>query len=85
MKIAKTKSFLKFYKKLPKYIQKKTDKQLLFLGKNLAYPSLRTKRMRGMDLWEARVDRSYRMTFDKTEDVIILKTVGPHDEALGKK
>lgn len=85
MKIAKTKSFVKFYRKLPKHIQKKTDKQIIFLSQDLSHPSLRTKRMSGLDRWEARVDRSYRFTFDKLKDTLILRTVGPHDEGLGKK
>jgi len=40
--------------------------------------------MRGLDRFEARVDRSYRFTFEKIEDVLLLGTVGPHDEGLGK-
>lgn len=41
--------------------------------------------MAGLDRWEARVDKSYRFTFDKENDTIILRTVGVHDEGLGKK
>lgn len=85
MKIAKTASFIDSYINLPKQIQKKVDKQIKFLLINPSYPSLRTKRMGGSHRWEARVDRSYRMTFEKDQDIIILRTVGPHDEGLGKK
>lgn len=80
-----TKRFKQDYKKLSKIIQKKVDKQLQFLQKNISHPSLRTKRMQGVDRWEARVDRSYRLTFEKSEVMIVLRTVGPHDEALGRK
>lgn len=85
MKIAKTQIFVDFYQKLPNNIQKKVDKQLFFLSQNLFHPSLKTKRMGGLDLWEARVDKNYRLTFEKIGDTIFLKTVGPHDVGLGKK
>jgi mRNA interferase RelE/StbE len=85
MKIAKTDKFVKRYQKLPQNIQKKVDKQILFIQESISHPSLHTKRMQGIDLWEARVDRSYRLTFERLKDIIILRTVGPHDEGLGKK
>lgn len=85
MKFAKTQSFTDLYQKLPANLKKKTDKQLLFLSQNMFYPSLKTKRMGGLNLWEARIDRGYRITFEKIEDTIILKTIGPHDTGLGKK
>lgn len=85
MQIAKTESFTKAYAKLPKNIQKQVDKQLTFLSRNLFHPSLKTKRMGGMNFWEARVSKSYRMPFEKAGDIIMLRTVGPHDEGLGKK
>lgn len=86
MKIAKTASFIESYIKLPKQIQKKADKQIKFLLQDLFYPSLYTKKMEGRtNTWEVRVDRSYRMTFEKDQDTLILRTVGPHDEGLGKK
>lgn len=85
MKFSKTQGFVNLYQKLPEHIQKKVDKQLFFLSQNFFHPGLRTKRMGGLDLWEARVDKNYRFTFEKIEDEIILKTVGPHDIGLGKK
>lgn len=80
-----TKKFLKSYTRLPQNIQKKVNKQIKFLLTDFSYPSLKTKRMAGLDRWEARVDKSYRFTFDKDNDTIILRTVGSHDEGLGKK
>lgn len=80
-----SKKFLRSYQKFPKNIQKKVDKQIRFLLVDMFYPSLRTKRMGGANRWEARVDRSYRFTFDKENDTLILRTVGLHDEGLGKK
>lgn len=86
MKIAKTEKFVKHYKKLPLYLQKKTDKQLAFLSQNLRHPSIRAKKEEGFEnVWEGRVDRSYRFVFTVEADTIILLRVGPHDEGLGKK
>lgn len=86
MKIAKTKRFAKRYQKLPKTIQKKADKQILLLSQNIRHPSLRAKKLEGYaDVWEGRVDRSYRFIFTIEKDTIILMRVGPHDEGLGKK
>ena len=85
MKLAKTKSFLKSYAKLPKHLQKKVDKQLALLQQNIFHPGFNTKRMQGFNRWEIRLDKHYRMTFEKEEDILILRTVGPHDTGLGKK
>ena len=85
IKIAKTKLFTKLYQRLPKHIQRKVDKQLLFLVQNLFHPSLETKKMGGLNRWEARIDKGYRFTFEKIDETIILKTVGSHDPGLGKK
>lgn len=86
MKIAKAENFTKRYKKLPKKIQKKTDKQLVLLSQDFRHPSIRAKKVGGIsDVWEGRVDRSYRFTFTIQEDTIIVFRVGPHDEGLGKK
>jgi len=85
MNITRSDSFQDHYARLPANIRKKVDKQLLFLHQNIAHPSLRVKKMRGLDCFEARVDRSYRFTFTKIENTLLLLSVGPHDEGLGKK
>ena len=85
MKVAKTKLFTKFYQKLPSHIQRKADKQILFLAQDLFHPSLSTKKMSGLDRWEARIDKNYRFTFEKIDQTIILRTIGLHDTGLGKK
>ena len=86
MRLSKSKNFTKRYKRLPKSIQKKADRQILFLEKNFFYPSLKTKKMPGFkNWWEFRIDYHYRMTGKKIKDLLILHSVGPHDEGLGKK
>jgi mRNA-degrading endonuclease YafQ of YafQ-DinJ toxin-antitoxin module len=43
-------------------------------------PSLRTKKMHGLeDIWEARVTLSYRITFQRTGDTLLLRRIGTHD------
>lgn len=86
MNIGKTKQFIKRYQKLPKSIQKKVDKQILFLVSDFYHPSLNTKKLLSYeDWWEFRVDYNYRMIGKKIDEGIILHSVGPHDVGLGKK
>lgn len=79
-----SKKFTKQYAKLPLSVQKKFDKQIQYLLQDLRYPSVRAKKTQGKeDVWEGRIDRFYRFTFTISEDIINLRTIGPHDEALG--
>lgn len=80
-----TPKFKKQYQKLPINIQKKFTKQLKFLEENYRHPSLQTKKMGGVEHFEARINLQYRFTFGIAEKEIILKTIGPHDAGLGKK
>lgn len=71
--------------KIPKHIQKKANKQFTFLMGNYRHPSLRTSKMGGTDIFEARIDLHHRFTFQiEGEDIYVL-TIGPHDTGLGKK
>lgn len=60
-------------------------KQLLLLIKDFQHPSLHLKKMSGENRYEARIDYHYRFTFIVEEQTIIILSVGPHDEGLGKK
>ncbi|MGM0381782.1 MAG: type II toxin-antitoxin system RelE/ParE family toxin [bacterium] len=80
MKLAFTKSFKEDYQSLPENVQQKVDKQLKFLIKDRDYPSLQAKKMQGHPkIWEARVSRSYRFTFQIEGNVYLLRRVGTHD------
>ena len=83
MNLDTTAKFKKQYDKLPRNIQIKTQRILNYLKEDLRYPSIHAKKKQGEDMWEGRVDRFYRFTFTITEDTITLRTIGPHDEALG--
>lgn len=77
--------FKKQYRKLPQPLQNKFNKQLKLLAQNYRHPSLRARKMIGVNYFEARIDLHYRFTFEISNDEIIFRTIGPHDEGLGEK
>ena len=80
MRLAYTEPFKRSYKKLPKFIQKKTDRILMFLGTDLRHPSIRAKKIQGADdIWEGRIDKFHRFTFEIQGGEIILRSIGQHD------
>lgn len=80
MRFSRTDSFKRSYKKLPKFVQRKTDRILLTLGKDLRHPSIRAKKIRGTkEIWEGRIDRFYRFTFEIKGDEMILRNIGRHE------
>lgn len=83
MRIIRTYSFKKDYKKLPFDIQKIAEKQLKLFITNWRYPSLQTKKMKGfINIFEARVTADYRFTFQVFQDGYILRRIGRHDVTL---
>ena len=76
MKFRATASFQKDYAKLPKNIQKKVDKQLVYLSDNPKHPSLNLKKLVGTELFEIRVDRKYRLTLRLMGEIAELRRVG---------
>ena len=85
MRLERTKRFKKRYDNLPSSIQKQVDKQLGFLVTNFRHPSLKSSKMGGENIFEARVSKGYRMRYQITGGIITLLTVGQHDVGLGKK
>lgn len=85
MRVKRLPRFDGAYLKLSPTIQKKVEKTIVLLASDLKYPSLRVKKMQGIDAYEARVDIHYRLTFDIADDTLELYTVGMHDKGLGKK
>jgi len=80
-----TRRFKDAYRDLPESLRKKTDKALRYLADNPDHPSLRLKKIQGVTgIWEARIDRSCRMTLEIRTDCYLLRNVGKHDETLGK-
>ncbi len=84
MRFVITKRFEEAYRALPKTLQGKTNKALQFLSDNPAHPSLRLKKIKGIyNIWEARIDKSCRMTLEVHPDYYLLRNIGKHDETLG--
>ena len=79
-RVARTESFARDFRGLPKEIQARTEKALLRLVQNPLHPSLRVKEMQGLEnVWEASVTMSYHITFHRTGDTLIPRRVGTHD------
>jgi addiction module RelE/StbE family toxin len=79
VKVTFTKPFKRDYKGLPENIQEQIDKQIMHLLDNPKHPSLHIKKMEGHEsIWEARVTKGYRMTFQIDGDTYLLRRVGTH-------
>jgi mRNA-degrading endonuclease RelE of RelBE toxin-antitoxin system len=84
MRVVFTRPFVDDYGRLNKTIASKVDKALRLLLSDRRHPSLHFKRIRSTpDVWEARVDRDYRMTLRIERDCYVMRSVGKHDETLG--
>jgi len=80
MRLTLTDPFKRSYKKLPKFVQKKADRILTLLAQDLRHPSIRAKKIQGADdIWEGRVDKFHRFTFQINNDEIVLRSIGVHD------
>jgi len=78
-----TRRFKKAYQRLPRPVQSKVKKALRLLDENARHPSLRIKRIQGADkLYEGRIDRKYRFSFEFEGEDILLRNVDNHDECL---
>lgn len=71
--------------KLLKPLKKKFAKQLSFLLKNPYHPSLKSRKMEGKDLFEARLDYHNRFIFKIINGELWFYAIGSHDTGLGKK
>ncbi|MBI4454845.1 MAG: hypothetical protein HY644_02990 [Acidobacteria bacterium] len=80
MRIVYGPRFLRDYAGLPAEIQRRTDKQLRLLLDNPRHRSLRIRKMEGFqNVWEARVAKNYRFTFQIIDDAFVLMRIGTHD------
>jgi mRNA-degrading endonuclease RelE of RelBE toxin-antitoxin system len=83
VKIARTARFKRAWIELNQEEKELAQKALRNLTTDLRYPALRVKKMQGVEhIWEARVSRSLRMTFEIEADTIILRNIGRHEETL---
>ena len=63
----------------PPAVQKAFYKQLTFLAGNLNHPSLHAKKYNeAKDIWQARINRSWRLYFAIEDGAILIVDVTPH-------
>jgi mRNA interferase RelE/StbE len=80
MKLQRSERFKREFQSLPATIQRRAEKQLALFLNNSRHPSLRIKKMQGIPgIWEGRITRSYRFTFELHNDLCILLRIGTHD------
>lgn len=67
------------YDDLPPNIQERVKKQFALLLSDLRHPSIRAKKYdETNDIWQGRVNRSYRFYFQIEGDTYIILTIIPH-------
>jgi len=80
LRLQTTRPFDDDYKALPESIKNLADKQFTLLLENPRHPSLRLKKIKGHpDIWEGRITKSYRFTFQISGETYILRRMGTHD------
>lgn len=85
MRVRRLRQFERAYRRLSKEDQDRADKALSLLVKDVRYPGLRVKKIRGtVDIFEARVSDALRLTFQLEKDLLVLRVIGRHDQVLRK-
>jgi mRNA-degrading endonuclease RelE of RelBE toxin-antitoxin system len=80
MRIQTTKPFDRDYDDLPESIKKQTDQHLSLFIENPHHPSLRIKKIKGHPkIWEGRISKNYRFTFQIEGETYILRRIGTHN------
>ena len=79
MRLFLTDSFKSDYQNLPGEIKSKLDRQLNMLLADPRYPSLQTKKMKGLPYFEARITQNYRFIFRIQGDIYVIMRAGLHD------
>lgn len=80
LKFIRLKRFDKRYQGLDLQVQEKVDRTLLKYAEDQTSPGLRVEKIEGTnDVWGMRVNPRYRISFQKSQDVVILRTVDVHN------
>lgn len=83
MEVVFTEQFEQAYSTLTRQEKQGVMKAVAFLGENPRHPGLNVKKMEGKrNIWEARVSRRLRMTFEISGETITMRNVGEHDSVL---
>ncbi len=79
MRIFYTPHFKRSFRKLPKEIQDKFEKQINFFLSDISHPSLQVKKYdKEKEIWQARVDKNVRFYFLVAKDAYILLEIKCH-------
>lgn len=79
MKWLRTDRSRRDYQRAPLLVQRAFDKQVRLLAENLNHPSLHAKKYNeAHDVWQARVNRNWRLYFTIQGDVYSILAVIPH-------
>jgi hypothetical protein len=74
-----TPAAVRSYTAAPAALRKAFDKQVRLLVENLRHPSLHAKKYdESEDLWQARVNRSWRFYFNIVGDTYVIRDIIPH-------
>ena len=85
MNISRTENFKRAWKQLNDEQKKLAVKAIEQLVTDISYPALRVKKIKGTEnIWEARVSKSIRITFQREKSTILLRNIGQHDETIGR-
>lgn len=73
--------FKKSYDKLPEAIKKKTRKAFELFKLDRKHPSLNITLIQGQKrkIYEGRINKYYRFTFEQVSDIIYFRNIGRHD------
>jgi mRNA interferase RelE/StbE len=75
-----TSSFDKSYAALPLAIRQCALERLALYENDPRHPSLKVRKMEGLkDIWEMSVLQSHRITFQRNEEIVLLRSIGTHD------
>ena len=79
MRLFYTERFRRSYADAPLRVQRQCDKQLSLLVQDLRHPSLRAKKYdEARDLWQARINSSWRIYFQIEGDAYYRVDIIPH-------
>ena len=85
MNVHYTELFQEKVKQLPVEVKRALRSKLELMVENPRHPSLRVKKIQGQTgIFEASITMSVRMTWQYSEDGILLRNIGEHDQTLKK-
>ena len=73
-----TRKFWDYYRRLPRDIQRRADKQFELLKQNPDHPSLMLKKTQQGNYWSARVNDDYRALAIEQEGILTWVWIGKH-------